>query len=412
VLQDSVQCRVPPDESIGAQLSGGLDSSTVVTLAAELIAASGGRATAFTAVPVGQVDTRFTNSKFGDERSHAASVIERYPNLDHVLIPNNAVPLFQALDSYSFFSQSPVLNTANSPWLYGISKEAQLRGIRVLLQGAVGNLTASFNSQDFVLHSLLAEGRLLDWYRMMTHRHRNGSRFQSDIRSSFGVGPVATALLKLIHSVMPRPATNAASRNKNLYSFSAIRPDFLKSSGLPPSIEDTPFIRKNDSRRTRYTTLQRGDNAAQNARGRRCFGLQIADPTADRRLIEFCFSVPDEAFCQDGRSRSLIRDAMQGRLPEMVRTETRRGLQAADADSLLRENRVDITAEIRRMAASDICNKYLDMPMLTGLIDNWPSGAWPTQEIRISYEIKLLRGLSVGRYMRQMEDGSLHAALR
>src|SRR5439155_11182972 len=60
------------------------------------------------------------------------------------------------------------------------------------------------------------------------------------------------------------------------------------------------------------------------------WGIDVRDPTADRRLIEFCLSVPTEQFFRGGVLRALGRDALADRVPPEVLNETRRGLQAAD----------------------------------------------------------------------------------
>ena len=49
-------------------------------------------------------------------------------------------------------------------------------------------------------------------------------------------------------------------------------------------------------------------------------GLQVdyRDPTADVRLLEFCFAVPMEQFLRDGTPRALARRALADRLPKQV----------------------------------------------------------------------------------------------
>jgi hypothetical protein len=44
-------------------------------------------------------------------------------------------------------------------------------------------------------------------------------------------------------------------------------------------------------------------------------GIDVRDPTADRRLIEFCLSVPTEQFFRNGVPRALARAALADRVP-------------------------------------------------------------------------------------------------
>src|SRR5207249_2791570 len=60
------------------------------------------------------------------------------------------------------------------------------------------------------------------------------------------------------------------------------------------------------------------------------WGVDLRDPTADVRLIEFCLSVPTEQFFRDGVNRALARRALADRLPPAVVEEQRKGYQGVD----------------------------------------------------------------------------------
>ena len=59
-------------------------------------------------------------------------------------------------------------------------------------------------------------------------------------------------------------------------------------------------------------------------------GVEVRDPTADKRISEFCFSIPPEQYLVGGHSRSLARRAMRDRLPRPTLQRYTRGLQGAD----------------------------------------------------------------------------------
>jgi hypothetical protein len=205
---------------------------------------------------------------------------------------------------------------------------------------------------------------------------------------------------------------NSDQPSLGLFSDSPIRPGFFKSSGLSPKLVSSTTVPQKNSRLARLQAISRIDSAAVIAGAKRRFGYDFVDPMGDRRLFEYCLSLPEEAFCRGGRPRSLIRDAMENRLPSMVRDELRRGRQAADAAALMEDNRKQIVAEIGRIQRSDLANKYLDMPAMGKLIDDWPNGGWPNAAIKETYEGKLLRAVSFGRFIRRMEDGTLQASIR
>ena len=409
LMQESVRCRILPGKTIGTHLSGGLDSSTVTALAAEILATEGRRATAFTAVPANSIDQWLPAEKFGDERLHAVSVAELYPNLDHVLVPNNATPLLEAMDFYSFDCHFPILNVFNAPWLVGIGNEALRRGIHTLMHAVFGNLAASFDG-SYALAELLGHGRIFDWLRLIEQRRNYGFGLRRSLSQSLGIGPVRNRFRDLLsHGLHWNRSADQPSLG--LFSASPIHPGFFRSSGLSPMLVSNTTIPQKNSRLARLQAIRRIDRAAVIAGTKRRFGYDFADPMGDRRLFEYCLSLPEEAFCRGGRPRSLIRDAMENRLPSMVRDELRRGRQAADAAALMAENREQIVAEIRRLQRSDLANRYLDMPAIGKLIDDWPNGGWPNAAIKQTYEGKLLRAVSFGRFIRCMEDGTLQASI-
>lgn len=131
----------------------------------------------------------------------------------------------------------------------------------------------------------------------------------------------------------------------------------------------------------------------------------MTDPTMDRRVMEYCLSVPLEHFCEKGVPRSLIRNAMAGLLPEQVRTERRRGLQAADFAVHFRAERQEALDELVRMRRVDMAARALDLPAIEDMM-HWSESRIAEYSSPI-YWAKLLRALSLGRFLRRMEDGTL-----
>ena len=74
----------------------------------------------------------------------------------------------------------------------------------------------------------------------------------------------------------------------------------------------------------------RFDYGTYNAAFRALGGFDVRDPTADKRVFEFCYAIPREQYLVGGIDRSLVRRAMRGRLPASTLTRTMRGQQGAD----------------------------------------------------------------------------------
>src|SRR5690606_34827797 len=78
---------------------------------------------------------------------------------------------------------------------------------------------------------------------------------------------------------------------------------------------DPGFRPHRDGWRMRMMALSLTDIGAWNKGMLAGWGIDQRDPTADRRLIEFCLSVPPREYLRGGRTRSLARRALADRLP-------------------------------------------------------------------------------------------------
>ena len=131
--------------------------------------------------------------------------------------------------------------------------------------------------------------------------------------------------------------TSSGSRGSNppWYEYSAVNPDFAVRSGIVDRAAreyfpfDVPPPR--DSKLARINEFHNFcETADWFTKVRATFGIDTRTPAFDRRLVEFCIGVPNDQYRRKGNERWLIRRAMQGRLPELVLSNTKRGDQAAD----------------------------------------------------------------------------------
>src|SRR5207253_6313327 len=131
------------------------------------------------------------------------------------------------------------------------------------------------------------------------------------------------------------------------------------------------------------------------------WGLDHRDPMADRRLIEFCLSLPTDQFLRDGIQRALARRALADRVPTEVLRSTSRGLQAIDWHETLTRSPGRLSDEIERLAGCGPAVGLLDLPRLRALVDNWPCDGWEQTDTIQAYRSALLRGISVGHFLRR-----------
>jgi asparagine synthase (glutamine-hydrolysing) len=129
------------------------------------------------------------------------------------------------------------------------------------------------------------------------------------------------------------------------------------------------------------------------------WGVDQRDPTADRRLTEFCLNIPTEQFIAGGRPRSLIGRALADRVPHVVLSERRLGYQAADWWEAAAAGRDELARWIDRLENCPPAAAALDLPRLRRLVANWPTDGWDSNEVIYPYRFALLRGLAVGHFL-------------
>jgi asparagine synthase (glutamine-hydrolysing) len=380
--------------TVAAHLSGGLDSSTVAATAARLMAPSGGRVTAYTGVPREGYDVSQVKRAFADEGPHAAAVAALYPNMEHVLVRNGGSP-FTDLDRLFFLYERPFLNLCNGVWMHRIMDLARQRGERVLLSGVRGNMSISFDGMP-LLTQLLSGGRLLKLARESLALVRNGTR-------------IGTVAAQTIGPFLPAPLWRAIGRLRgrgfNLTDYTAISPgavrDFqIAERGAERGL-DLNYRPRRDPVEARLWVLGRVDMGNYNKGYLAGWGIDVRDPTADRRLIEFCLRVPANQFLRNGIRRALARTAFADRLPAMVLSERLKGYQAPDWHEGLVAGRGELGEELGRIEACGEAAGTVDHSVMRGLADNMPTGGWHQGDTTQRYRLALLRAVSAGHFIRK-----------
>jgi asparagine synthase (glutamine-hydrolysing) len=397
-LDQATQARLRgANNVVGAHLSGGLDSAAVTATAARLLAPKGGKVVAFTAVPREDYDGPNRRNRFANEGPLAAATAALYANIDHVLIRSGHISPLAALDRDFFLFGAPVLNLCNGPWSQAINNAARERKLNVMLVGQMGNMTISYGGLE-LLPELLLQGRLIKlWREASLQVAKAGMSWRGVSARIFG-------------PFMPVPLwqwlnETYVGHRPDISQYSAIKAEQLNARDLPARARarhhDFAYRPWKDSFAMRLWAMRRGD-VGNFVKGTLAgWGIDLRDPTADRRLVEYCLSIPTEEFLAGGVQRALAKQALADRLPAVVLNEQRKGYQAADRHDGATAARADIAAELDRAAACALAAAVLDIPRLKRLVENWPSGGWEREAVIRQYRIALLRGISAGHFLRK-----------
>lgn len=340
----AVRARLRSASAVGATLSGGLDSSSILCMARTQLGASSLHAFSLVFPDLPENELRQI-----DERSFMNAALRPGGVQHHAVRGDKLSPMRDAARILSHLDEPYFAPNLYLHW--GLFETANANGVRVLLDGFDGDSVVSHGfgrllalargkewnalesevsaftanhgkTKDFALNAfvfpylaeLAKEGRWVTWIRTA-----------AELTRRFGVSRRELALNFGLRAMLPDSVRNVVrSLKRDLHSTDsilrspvrrALRKQKLASPGkYAPSERETHI--QGLSQPLYQLTLEIADKSAA------AFGVEPRYPFFDRRLIEFCLGVPDEQKFGDGWPRWLLRRAMQGILPPEIQWRT------------------------------------------------------------------------------------------
>ncbi|HET7805867.1 MAG TPA: asparagine synthase-related protein [Pseudolabrys sp.] len=387
---------------VGALLTGGLDSSSIVALAARALAEKKQSLPAFTGVPRPGFDGPVPDGSYADETPFVEAIKNKLGNVDVHYVHNNECDDFAGLERFFIALNGPVRNPSNFGWTIGVLDQARRENCRVLLGGLHGNCTISWDGWSQTVSQLL-RGRFL-----LAHR-----QWRLYYRTTPFSRPVAFKKL-FIDPLVPLPVGNWVDRRRRpnrtaaWQDHSPIRTDFANAMAVERRARKFGHdflyrVRRNERAQGLGQVDYLGDwHAAEKA----VTGVEVRDPTADIDVVSYCFGIPPEQFLAEGTDRSLIRRAMWGMLPEAVLINRSRGLQAADWYEKLAASRSALSQQLAALSRSPLARKMIDIPRLERAIRTWPDTGWERLDVFREYNLALTRGIAGARFLQWLESAN------
>jgi asparagine synthase (glutamine-hydrolysing) len=128
-------------------------------------------------------------------------------------------------------------------------------------------------------------------------------------------------------------------------------------------------------------------------------GVTGSDPFSDRRVIEFCLSLPADQFKRAGIGRRLARVAFADRLPPEITGNTRRGAQNVEWFRRLAPHRDRFVADLEQMESSPLASRLLDLPRLRRALAELPDNEEEAYRGNWLRRHNFLRGIHIARYL-------------
>ncbi|MFG6149933.1 asparagine synthase-related protein [Halobacillus sp. B23F22_1] len=399
VFERAVKERLRTFGSVGSQLSGGLDSGSVVSFAARELKKEDKVLHTFSYIPESTFEDWTPNYYMPNEEDLINETINHVGNIDsHFLQFAGRGPLSE-VDQFVELMEMPYKFFENTYWLKGINEEAQKRGIKVLLNGARGNHSISWGSWNLNMEyytSLLKGGKWKKLYRELDEFTQTYKTGKSNIL------PILARKAIPNPSKRPEPESLLSSLiNPSLAEKTDIHNRLFdyNNSVYPESIKDLTKYRK-DYFQKPYVWNKSG--VAETNLSLR-YGLWNRDPTNDINVIKFCLSLPHELYVRNGVDRSFIREATKSILPEKVRLNYHvRGLQGADTIHRMADSWREFLHEVDCICSNSELTGILNIKLIREARNRL--GTIPRPEMVFEEDFKLLtRSLIVSRFIKSIE---------
>jgi len=287
LLQDAVRIRLRADVPVSVELSGGMDSSVLVALAAQV---QPGRITTHT--------VRFPQKQHNEE-PFARSVARRY-NTDYRVLESPLANFWSQVLAFTYLEEepyhSPNLQTNQVIWT-----QMRSMGTKVSLNGAGGDENFAGYGWYFALFQVenLLEGRFSTYLS-------NALRY-SDARTRFRC--LSVPIVRLAAGATKRLLPNFQARNRRKVSY--YKGKIYPTSCLEPlTLSESLY---SDMTNTLMPYWLRSGN-------RGCMGvpLEPRGPFLDYRVVELAFRLPITYLVRDGWHKWILRKAVEDLLPKDV----------------------------------------------------------------------------------------------
>lgn len=374
LFKEAVRCRMRHQGTgVAAQLSGGLDSSSVVSMAAHLRgqgAVNSDRFNTFSLVSPEPKD---------DERSYIDEVVRKWQL--HATLEQPAA--FNVADSIAQIRRSREIpdfpNDAAMTSLYADIRDNQYR---VMLTGMGGD-ESLFGHHEYYAEAV--RGLRVD---RIVRRYRDDQRLKVLNPNTFG------AWRKLVRfgitPTIPPSLKRAAKSLAGVVSYPVwLEPDFVRRTNLVERLRGDYWRKRSDPEEPGGRALPLGSSfglGVLEQLGSR-YGIEVRHPLDDRRIVEFANAIPDDQRRRGIWQRYVMRNAMSDLLPEAVRRRVDKATFDWSFSAAVRDEEFGRVLKSSQVAASGWINagklrreweafrtgrgRYLTEFFTTGAIELW-----------------------------------------
>jgi len=287
LFKRSVARRLISDVPVGAALSGGLDSTTIVALMTDLLrehlpdaASLRGHVKTFSAV--------FDGDPI-DERAYIEEAVQR-TGADTTYTHPSSQQFVEEMEDMVWHLDEPVVSTG--PYAQWCVMRTAKEQVKVVLDGQGGDeLLAGYVPYQLV------------YLRQLWHERRLGRLLRESLKARDVIWPVVRRTMRQRRGAIPVR--------------SLLRDSFLAAHR--PARDTRPDDNLKERLKQDLTTYSLPALLRYEDRNSMAHSLESRVPYLDQELVEAILGLPDTEIIRDGWSRIILRESMQRLLPDKIR---------------------------------------------------------------------------------------------
>ncbi len=340
----AVRLRLRSDVSVGSCLSGGVDSSSIVSVARAVTGLPGALSTVF----CGWDDPSCDESRHQEVVTRAtgfASVVTR-PKIEELLTRGS-------LDRIIYHQDQPIPSTSHFAE-FAVFEAARAHGLVVMLDGQGADEYLAGYGEFFApfIEGQLRRGHFATAIREMRRRSElRGSPLPKLLRSLL----VTMALEPLRAHVPRRSALNGAAAWAGSSLAELARHVAREAKPTPRTLRELSLAEMCDTS-IPYQLHSEDRNSMLHS-------IESRLPFLDYRVVELGFSLPDEFKIRDGATKAIVREGLRGVLPDAIRTRHDKVGFPAPEEGWIRSNAKTVRLELA--AATEAFPLFLKAPLLS-----------------------------------------------